>query len=88
MQAYKTQVAVEPLCELVVRQTVTQAANDKRQLVPLAIEEQSGQRPEEALVDSGYRTARYKCFRAKDRTSKGRFSDTLSDDRISLCGII
>ena len=35
---------------------MTQAANDKQQVVPLieAIQEQSGQRPEEVLADSGY----------------------------------
>jgi hypothetical protein len=35
VRAYNTQAAGEPLCELIVRQTVTQAANDKQQLVPL-----------------------------------------------------
>jgi len=30
-----TQVAVEPVFQLIVGQTVTQAANDKQQLVPL-----------------------------------------------------
>jgi transposase len=56
VQGYNTQVAVEPLFQLVVGQTVTQAANDKQQMVPLieAIEEQSGQRPEEVLTDRGY----------------------------------
>ena len=56
VQGYNTQVAVEPLFQLIVGQTVTQAANDKQQMVPLieAIEEQSGQRPEEVLADSGY----------------------------------
>jgi hypothetical protein len=56
VQGYNTQVAVEPLFQLVVGQTVTQAANDKHQAVPLieAIEEQSGQRPKEVLADSGY----------------------------------
>ena len=56
VQGYNTQVAVEPLFQLVVGQTVTQAANDKQQMVPLikAIQEQSGQRPEEVLADSGY----------------------------------
>ena len=35
---------------------MTQAANDKEQLSPMAetIEEQSGQTPEEVLPDSGY----------------------------------
>ena len=56
VQGYNTQIAVEPLFQLVVGQTVTQAANDKQQMVPLieAIEEQSGQRPEEVVADSGY----------------------------------
>src|SRR6266699_1345249 len=56
VQGYNTQVAVEPLFQLVVGQTVTPAANDKQQVVPLiqAIQEQSGQKPEEVLADSGY----------------------------------
>jgi hypothetical protein len=56
VQGYNTQVAVEPLFQLVVGQTVTQAANDKQQVVPLieAIEEQAGQRPKEVLADNGY----------------------------------
>ena len=56
VQGYNTQVGVEALFQLVVGQTVTQAANDKQQVVPLieAIEEQSGRRPKEVLADSGY----------------------------------
>ena len=56
VQGYNTQVAVEPFFQLIVGQTVTQAGNDKQQMVPLieVIEEQSGQRPEEVLADSGY----------------------------------
>jgi len=56
VQGYNTQVAVEPLFQLVVGQTVTQATNDKQQMVPLieAVQGQSGQRPEEVLTDSGY----------------------------------
>jgi len=56
VQGYNSQVAVEPLYQLVVGQTVTQDANDKQQVVPLieAIEEQAGQKPEEVLADSGY----------------------------------
>ena len=56
VQAYNTQVAVEPIFQLIVGQTVTQAANDKQQMVPLveAIEEQSGQKPEGVLADNGY----------------------------------
>ena len=56
VQGYNAQAAVEPDLQLIVGQTVTQAANDKQQLMPLVevIEQQSGQRPEEVLADSGY----------------------------------
>jgi hypothetical protein len=56
VQAYNTQIAVEPDFQLIVGQRVTQACNDKQQLVPTveAIEEQAGQKPEEVLADSGY----------------------------------
>jgi hypothetical protein len=56
VQGYNTQIAVEPVFQLIVGQTVTQAANDKQQMTPLveAIREQSGQKPEEVLADSGY----------------------------------
>lgn len=56
VQAYNAQAAVEPDLQLIVGQTVTQAANDKEQVQPMveAVEEQSGQRPEELVADSGY----------------------------------
>lgn len=56
VQAYNAQAAVEADFQLIVGQGVTQATNDKEQLIPMveAIEEQSGQRPEEILADSGY----------------------------------
>jgi len=56
VQAYNAQAAVEPEWQLIVAQTVTQAANDKEQLIPMvaAIEAQSGQLPEQILADSGY----------------------------------
>ena len=56
LQGYNTQIAVEPVFQLIVGQSVTQAANDKQQMVPLieAIEEQSGQKPEGVLADNGY----------------------------------
>jgi transposase len=56
VQGYNAQAAVEPELGLIVGQRVTEAANDKEQLQPLveAIEEQSGQRPEAILADSGY----------------------------------
>jgi hypothetical protein len=55
-QAYNAQAAVEPDCQLIVGQTLTNEANDKRQLEPLveAVERQAGQRPTEVLADSGY----------------------------------
>jgi hypothetical protein len=56
VQGYNAQAAVEPDLQLIVGQTVTQASNDKEQLMPMVevIERQSGQRPEEILADSGY----------------------------------
>src|SRR5258707_2170292 len=56
VQGYNTQVAVEPIFQLIVGQAVTQAADDKQQMGPLinATERQSGQKPEEILADSGY----------------------------------
>lgn len=56
VQAYNAQAAVEADLQLIVGQDVTQATNDKEQLLPMVetIEEQSGQRPEEILADSGY----------------------------------
>jgi transposase len=55
VQGYNTQIAVEPVFQLIVGQ-LTQAANDKQQMMPLveAIEEQSGQKPEGVLADNGY----------------------------------
>ena len=49
LQGYNAQAAVEGVCQLIVGQTVTQAANDKEQLTPLlqAVEQQAGQRPAE-----------------------------------------
>jgi len=56
VQGYHAQAAVEPEMWLIVGQSVTEASNDKKQLEPMveAIEEQSGQRPEEVLADNGY----------------------------------
>jgi len=56
VQGYNAQAAVEPERGLIVGQLVTQAANDKEQLAPMveAIEQQSGQRPQAILADSGY----------------------------------
>ena len=56
VQAYNTQIAVEPVFQRIVGQTVTQAANDKQQMAPLVevVERQSGQKPEAMVADSGY----------------------------------
>jgi transposase len=56
VQAYNAQAAVEPNLQLIVGQTVTQAANDKEQMLPMmdVVERQSGQRPAAVLADSGY----------------------------------
>ena len=56
VQSYNAQAAVEPTLLLIVGQSVTEAANDKKQLMPMVeiIEQQSGQRPQAILADSGY----------------------------------
>jgi transposase len=56
VQGYNAQASVEPEMLLIVGQSVTEAPNDKQQLEPMveAIEQQSGQRPEAILADSGY----------------------------------
>jgi transposase len=56
VQGYNAQAAVEPTCQLIVGQTLTNEANDKQQLEPLvqAVERQAGQRPTGVLADSGY----------------------------------
>lgn len=56
VQAYNAQIAVEGDFQLIVGQAVTQAVNDKQQVAPMvqAIQEQSGQKPEQLLGDNGY----------------------------------
>ncbi len=56
VQAYNTQIAVEPNFQLIVANGVTQDTNDKQQLKPVveAIREQAGQKPQEVVADSGY----------------------------------
>jgi hypothetical protein len=56
VQGFNAQAAVEPTMQLIVAQQVTQAANDKEQLIPMVgvIEQQSGQRPPAILADNGY----------------------------------
>ena len=56
VQGYNAQAAVEPMLLLIVGQSVTEAANDKKQLMPMVeiIEQQSGQRPGAILADNGY----------------------------------
>ena len=56
VQGYNAQAAVEPNGQWIVGQTLTNEANDKRQLEPLveALERQAGRRPAEILADAGY----------------------------------
>src|SRR6266849_8042650 len=56
VQGYNAQAAVEPTLLLIVGQSVTEAANDKQQLIPMVelIEQQSGQCPQAILADNGY----------------------------------
>jgi hypothetical protein len=56
VQAYNAQIAVEPVCQLIVGQAVTQEVNDKQQLVPMieTLATQSGDTAHEVLADNGY----------------------------------
>jgi len=56
VQGYNAPAAVEPTLLLIVGQSVTEAAHDKKQLMPMVelIEQQSGQRPQAILADNGY----------------------------------
>jgi hypothetical protein len=56
VQGYNAQAAVEGTFQLIVGQTVTQDANDKKQVEPMVkiIEVQAGQKPDQLLADSGY----------------------------------
>ena len=84
VQGYNTQIAVEPVFQLIVGQRVTQAANDKQQMVPLieAIEEQSGQKPEEVLADNGYCSDENLKYLAKRKNGRIR-SDGKAEARSS-----
>lgn len=55
VQAYNVQIAVDEL-QLIVGQAVTQATNDKRQLLPMitTIAQQTGETPTQVLADAGY----------------------------------
>src|SRR5712692_11916033 len=54
VQGYNAQAAVEPKLLLIVGQSVTEATNDKKQLIPMVelIEQQSGQSPETTFADT------------------------------------
>jgi len=56
VQGYNAQIAVESETQLIVGQAVTQAANDKQQLVPMMeqVEQQAGQKPKVVVADNGY----------------------------------
>lgn len=56
VQAYNGQIAVDCESQVIVAADVTQAGNDKQQLVPMVeqIEENLGEIPDRALADAGY----------------------------------
>ncbi len=55
-QSYNAQIAVDSTAQVIVAATLTQAANDKQQLVPVlaAVKTNVGQLPEKATADAGY----------------------------------
>jgi len=84
VQGYNAQAAVEPGLQLIVGQTVTQAANDKEQLTPMiaVIEEQSGQRPEEVLADSGYCSEKNLEALESEESSERRIEGFIATERL------
>ncbi len=83
VQAYNAQAAVESTLQLIVGQTVTQAANDKEQLTPMmqVVEQQSGQRPEEVLADSGYCSEKNLEQLDSDQDPDGRIHGYIATER-------
>ena len=59
VQAYNAQAAVDSEAQVIVAAAVTQAENDKQQLVPmlLKVQELTGSAPQQATADSGYFSA-------------------------------
>jgi transposase len=55
-QSYNAQIAVDGQAQIIVAATLTQAANDKQQLVPVLVEVKTnvGRMPEKVTADSGY----------------------------------
>ena len=55
-QSYNAQIAVDGQAQIIVAATLTQAANDKQQLVPVLTEVKTnvGRLPEKVTADSGY----------------------------------
>jgi len=83
VQAYNAQAAVEPTLQLIVGQAVTQAANDKEQLIPMmqVVEQQSGQRPDEVLADSGYCSEKNLERLDSDHDREGRIHGYIATER-------
>src|SRR5208337_4703984 len=56
VQGYNAQAAVDSQAQVIVAASVTQEANDKKQLVPMLeeVEVMTGSKPEEATADAGY----------------------------------
>jgi transposase len=55
-QSYNAQIAVDGTAQVIVAATLTQAANDKQQLVPVlaVVKNNVGQLPEKVTADAGY----------------------------------
>jgi hypothetical protein len=83
VQAYNAQIAVEPDFQLIVGQAVTQAGNDKQQVVPMmeAVEEQSGQRPASVLADSGYCSDENLAYLASEENPENRIEAYIATGR-------
>ena len=71
-QCYNAQIAVDKETQIIVVAEITQACNDKQQLIPVtqAIEVESGQLPEEVTADSGY-SSEENCKNLEDLEIRG-----------------
>ena len=56
LQGYNAQAAVDSQAQIIVAASLTQEANDKKQLVPMLemVEKNLGRKPEQATADAGY----------------------------------
>ena len=93
VQGYNAQIAVDSQAQIIVACTVTQAANDLRQLVPMAerIETNVGTLPENLSADAGYFSAEAVTSPVLSRVNllvppdRQKYRDRSRDDTVGEC---